>query len=101
MGEQTQITNVLWQSINPDWGESLFFREICAASELVVEVLPAAPSLVPSRNFHADHEIAGWLMLMSYAALGRACALKIPQGSTCQILGLEFFWRWIQVSMSA
>ena len=38
MGEQTQITNVLWQSINPEWEESLFFREICAASELVVEV---------------------------------------------------------------
>ena len=38
VGDQTQITNVLWQSINPEWEESLFFREICAASELVVEV---------------------------------------------------------------
>ena len=38
VGEQTQLTNVLWQSVNPMWEESLFFREICAASELVVEV---------------------------------------------------------------
>ena len=38
MGDQTQITNVLWQSVNPEWEESLLFREICAASELVVEV---------------------------------------------------------------
>ena len=72
VGEQTQITNVLWQSINPDWGESLFFREICAASELVVEVLPAVPSLVPSQKFHVDREIAGWVMLIVCAALERA-----------------------------
>lgn len=38
VGEQTQITNVLWQSTAPEWEEALFFREICAASELAVEV---------------------------------------------------------------
>ena len=43
MGEQTQITNVLWQSVNPEWEEALFFREICAASELVVEVSSVRP----------------------------------------------------------
>lgn len=43
VGEQTQITNVLWQSVNPEWEEALFFREICAASELVVEVSSVKP----------------------------------------------------------
>ncbi len=43
LGEQTQITNVLWQSVNPEWEEALFFREICAASELVVEVSSVKP----------------------------------------------------------
>ena len=38
MGDQTNITNVLWQTVSPEWDEAVFFREICAASELVVEV---------------------------------------------------------------
>ena len=38
VGDQTNITNVLWQTVSPEWDEAVFFREICAASELVVEV---------------------------------------------------------------
>lgn len=48
VGEQTQITNVLWQCVNPEWEEALFFREICAASELVVEVSSVKPIYRPS-----------------------------------------------------
>ncbi|BDA48868.1 probable vacuolar protein sorting-associated protein 13A at C-terminar half [Coccomyxa sp. Obi] len=36
--DQSQLTTVQWQSLNPVWEETLFFRDVCAASELVVEV---------------------------------------------------------------
>lgn len=36
--DQSQLTTVQWQSLDPVWEETLFFRDVCAASELVVEV---------------------------------------------------------------
>jgi hypothetical protein len=37
VGDQSQLTTVQWQSLSPTWEEALFFRDVCAASELVVE----------------------------------------------------------------
>ncbi|KAK9867091.1 hypothetical protein WJX84_006946 [Apatococcus fuscideae] len=40
IGKQTQQqTNVIWSSCNPVWEEALSFREVSAASELVVDLL--------------------------------------------------------------
>ena len=36
--ERAKQTSVMWQSVNPVWDEQLVFRDVCAASELVVEV---------------------------------------------------------------
>ncbi len=35
---QSQLTTVQWQSVSPLWEETLHFRDICAARELLVEV---------------------------------------------------------------
>lgn len=35
---RSKQTSVVWQSTDPLWDEQLLFREVCAASELVVEV---------------------------------------------------------------
>lgn len=31
-------TSVIWQSLDPIWDEQLLFKDVCVASELVVEV---------------------------------------------------------------
>ena len=36
--ERTKQTSVIWQSADPVWDEQLVFRDVCAASELVVEL---------------------------------------------------------------
>jgi hypothetical protein len=36
--ERGKQTTVVWQSIDPVWDEQLMFRDVCAASELVVEM---------------------------------------------------------------
>ncbi len=36
--ERTKQTSVVWQSADPVWDEQLLFRDVCAASELVVEL---------------------------------------------------------------
>ena len=36
--ERAKQTTVVWQSVDPVWDEQLVFRDVCAASELVVEM---------------------------------------------------------------
>lgn len=36
--ERTKQTSVIWQSADPVWDEQLVFRDVCAASELIVEL---------------------------------------------------------------
>jgi hypothetical protein len=36
--ERTKQSSVVWQSTDPVWDEQLLFRDVCAASELVVEL---------------------------------------------------------------
>ena len=36
--ERAKQTTVVWQSADPVWDEQLVFRDVCAASELVVEL---------------------------------------------------------------
>lgn len=36
--DRAKQTTVVWQSLDPVWDEQLIFRDVCAASELVVEL---------------------------------------------------------------
>ena len=36
--ERTKQTSVVWQSADPVWDEQLMFRDVCAASELIIEL---------------------------------------------------------------
>lgn len=36
--ERAKQTTVVWQSIDPVWDEQLVFRDVCAASEMIVEL---------------------------------------------------------------
>jgi len=36
--ERSKQTSVVWQTVDPVWDEQLLFRDVCAASELVVEL---------------------------------------------------------------
>lgn len=63
-------TSVVWQTCNPVWDESLVFRDVCTASELVVSCTGSVALATQGGEQGAGSQQCAALELVSAAASG-------------------------------
>lgn len=85
--ERTKQTSVIWQSVDPIWDELIVFRDVCVASELVVELwdLGGTRSSMQLKELSLDSVE----VIKSCRFLGRA---EIPLSETLDVPAMTPLW---------
>ena len=87
VGGQSQLTTVAWQSLEPAWEETLLFRDISAAAELLVEAWDVGGAKRPEHLQRLATDPAR--VVANSRFLGR---VEVPLSETLSLRPRECFW---------
>lgn len=83
--DRSKQTSVIWQSLDPIWDEQLVFKDVCVASELVVELWDLGGSRPSNHILHPESSE----VIKTCRFLGRA---EIPLTETLDVPAMTALW---------
>ena len=83
--DRSKQTSVVWQSLDPIWDEQLVFKDVCVASELVVELWDLGGTRPSNQFIHPDTTE----VIKTCRFLGRA---EIPLTETLDVPAMTALW---------
>lgn len=83
--DRSKQTSVVWQSLDPIWDEQLVFKDVCVASELVVELWDLGGSRPSNHILHPESSE----VIKTCRFLGRA---EIPLTETLDVPAMTALW---------
>ena len=83
--DRSKQTSVVWQSLDPIWDEQLVFKDVCVASEVVVELWDLGGTKPSNQILHPDSSE----VIKTCRFLGRA---EIPLTETLDVPAMTALW---------